>query len=578
MNSASAARAAVRDVGEGGWKSPLAVAGWIALAAIWSVLRKGYRFDGYFADDQTWNALLIDRLHPGLLHGDPLIELIAERYASGLLDAMVLLAPFADLPIISIVLFAIARFATCAGIFTLTRTLTGSVASGIMSAFFVAGAWIAYFGGVNFVESILTPRGVALPFALFALDAYLRRRPFATTSLLAACLYVHPVTGVNLLGIVAFCELFFRERESRRGFGLGIALLFAELLWIGLRTGELSGDGAGLRFDAAWAEVIAATVGPWVYLHRIPAGFAVACAWILVFGAFGVVYTGTQALRTAAIRFSIAACAAIAIHIIAVDLLNLRLMLQLSPQRAGLAMAAVAVAAVGHWTAQSIRDGDPVRRAFGIAFLLSSVLLADLSLSLVFGVLLSIAWWPPSGRLLPGVRKQFAVALVAGIAVFFWPSIRESFHLRPERIGPHLVALSTLGVDEDWASVQRYIREHSEPGEAVMAPPALSPRVFAQRPSTMRLKMQSFTYVSRPYAFRFDAWQRDIGIPLLRADTREALDLARRAAARWLVLDDRETPVSARDPRPDTRSGPYRAYSIPAASKATSVRARGETR
>jgi len=552
-------------VAGGGWKSSLAVAAAIASAAALSVLRKGYQFDGHFADDQVWNALLMDRVHPGLLDGDPLIELIAERYASGLLDAMVCLAPFAELPVTSIVLFAIARLATCAGIFTLTRTLTGSAASGITAVFFVAGAWISYFGGANFVETILTPRGVALPCALFALDAYLRRRPVATTLWLAACLYIHPVTGVNLLGVTAFCELFFRERESRRAFGLGIAALFVELLWIGWRTGGLSDDGAGLVFDAAWAEVISATVGPWVYLHQIPAGFAVACLWVLVFGAVGTVYTGTPALRSAAMRFGIASGVALAVHWIAVDLLNLRLALQLSPQRASLALAAVAVAALGHWTAQSVRDGDPVRRALGASFFLSSVLLGDLSVALIFGLLLAIAWWSPTGRLPQGVRTPFAAALVAGIVVLCWPTIRESFHLRPDRIGPRLDRLASLGVDEDWASVQRYIRGHSRPGDAVMAPPALSPRVFAQRPSTMRLKMQSFTYVSRPYALAFDAWQREIGIRLLTADTRESLVLARRAGARWLVLDDRHTPASADDPRSEFRAGRYRAYELPAA-------------
>jgi len=166
------------------------------------------------------------------------------------------------------------------------------------------------------------------------------------------------------------------------------------------------------------------------------------------------------------------------------------------------------------------------------------------------------------------VRAMAALALLALALGVVAPSMRDSFHLTPARIEAVVARLRALGVDEDWAAVQRYIRDHSEPGEPVMAPAAQSPRVFALRPSTMRMKMQSFTYWSRSYAFAFDAWRREIGGPLQTADTREALVLARRSGARWLVLDERTTPVAAGDPAPAFRAGPYRAFPVPAASPA----------
>jgi hypothetical protein len=345
--------------------------------------------------------------------------------------------------------------------------------------------------------------------------------------------------------------------------------LCAELVWIGWRTGRLAGDGAGLRFDPAWAEVIATTVGPWVYLLKLPAAFAVACGWVLVFGALGVIFTGTSALRTAALRMAAGTGAALAIHVLAVDLLNLRFAMPLQPQRASLALAAVALAAVGHWIAASLRDPDPTRRLLGGSFLASAVLLGDPGVAVAFGVLLALAWGSPVAALPVRLRWPLAAALAVGVAVLCWPAVRVSFHLQPARVGAHLARLWALGVDEDWAVVQRHIRDHSQPGDAVMAPPALSPRVFAQRPSTMRMKMQSFTYLSRPYAFAFDAWRREIGIPLQTADAAEALALAGRAEARWLVLDDRDTPVSPGDPGADFRSGPYRAFALPAPAAAT---------
>ena len=137
------------------------VAAGIAAAAVLSVLRKGFQFDGFFADDQFWNALLIDRIDPGALAGDPLVELIGGRYESGLFDAIATVAPAAPLPVLAFALFAFSRLLTCAALYRITVTLTRSAAAGVVGAFLVAGASISYFGGLNFVETILTPRGFA---------------------------------------------------------------------------------------------------------------------------------------------------------------------------------------------------------------------------------------------------------------------------------------------------------------------------------------------------------------------------------------------------------------------------------
>jgi hypothetical protein len=541
------------------------VAAGVGAAAALSVLRKGYQFDGYFADDQFWNALLIDRLDPGALAGDPLVELIGGRYESGLFDAMTALAPVAPLPVLAFAFFAAARLLTCAAIYRITFTLTRSAAAGVVAALLVAGAWIAYFGGLNFVETILTPRGFALPLALFGLDAFLRRRPASMTVWLAGCLYVHPVTGINVLGAVAFCGLVFPDAAPRRSFWTGVLALLALVLLLAFRAEQFAGDGLALRYDDAWAAVIAATVGPWVYLHLLPPAFALAVVWPLLFGGIGVVATGRPELRSAVLRFGLASVAALALHAVAVDWLNLRLLLQLSPQRATLPLTAICVAALAFWITESLRARDPLRRMLAAAFLAAAVLQQDLVVAGLFGGALALVAWLGGERPAPRWRPALAVALVAGISLLAWPALVAGFHFAPERLAPRLALLRSLGVDEDWAAVQQYIREHSQPGDAVMAPAALSPRVFARRPSTLRTKMQSFTHVSRDFAFEFVEWQRDVGLPMQRADTGEALAIARRTPARWLVLDDRATPAAASDPPPGFRAGPYRAYPLAAA-------------
>jgi hypothetical protein len=125
-----------------------------------------------------------------------------------------------------------------------------------------------------------------------------------------------------------------------------------------------------------------------------------------------------------------------------------------------------------------------------------------------------------------------------------------------------IARLRSLGLDDDWVAVQAHIRLHSQVGDVVMPPMALSPRLFAQRPSTLTWKMKSFTHLSRPYAFEYMAWHHEVGIPMETAGTAEAIEIARRSGARWLVLDDRETPPASGDPAPDFRAGSYRAFAL----------------
>jgi hypothetical protein len=549
---------------------------WIALAAVFSVLRKGYQFDGYYSDDAVQAPLILNRIHPELLANDPLIGLIVDRYQSGLFDLVTLLAPLIEIHVAYFVLFLTARVLACVAVYRLTVTLSGSSLAGILSTFLVAGSEISYFGGINFVETILTPRGLALPLGLFGLNAFLRRRPGAMGLWLAACLYVHPVSGINFLGAIAFCGVFFPASAPRKAFYAVLAALALEILLIAVWAGQIGGEPGPLRFDDAWAEVIARTVGPWVYLRLLQPDFLLRTAWILVFGAIGVAAAGSREFQISFGRIALASAVALLLHAVGVDLLNLRFLLHAAPQRATVVLAAFSVAAVGLWIARSIWQPDPLRRALGIAFFLASVLLQDLQVAIVFGLLLALAWWLRETELAPRWRASIAAALVCGTLAITWPSVISSFHLSPDRLGTRVDRLRSLGLDVDWVTVQNHIRLHSRVGDFVMPPMARSPRLFAQRPSTLTWKMQSFTHISRPYAFEYMAWRRDVGIPMQTAGTAEAIEIARRAGARWLVLDDRDTPAAPDDPAPDFRAGPYRAFSLEPAEPVSRARPRAD--
>lgn len=538
-----------------------AVAG-VALGVALSLVRRGYQFDGYYSDDAMQAPLVLHKLHPELLADDRLIQLIAGRYQSALLDLVALLVPTLDLHVAYFLLFLLARVLTLVAVHRLTRTLTASAAAATISVLLVAAAPISYVGGVGFVETILTPRGLAVPLALFGLDAFFRRRMVAMATWVGACLAVHPVTGLNLFGVIAFCGVCFPGSVPRREFRRAVAALALGIVAIGFWTKQLGAPAGPLRFDSEWAKVIAETVGPWVYLHLQPAAALVASAWIPFFGAIGIAVVGSPELRNRFGRVAAAALVALVVHAVGVDALEIRPLFYASPQRATLALSAVSVAAASLWIAESLRQRDPLRRILALAFLVASLLLEDLEFALLFGVLLAGAWALRGAAVAPRWRAFATLALIAAVLGSTWPHALSSFQLRPARVQPRLARLGTLGLDPDWVTLQEYIRLHSEVGDVVMPPMPLSPRLFAQRPSTLTWKMQSFTHVSRAFAFEFMEWRRAVGVPMQSADTAEAISLARRVGARWLVLDDRETPVAPDEPRPTVRAGPYRAYRL----------------
>ncbi len=537
----------------------------VLTAAVYSVLRKGYQFDGYYSDDAVQAPLILNRLQPELLANDPLIELIAGRYQSGLFDLVSWLHPIVSIQVAYFAGFCIARVLTFAAIHRLIVTLTGSALAAGLGVFLIAGAAISYFGGIHFVETILTPRGLALPFALFALEAFFRRRVLAMTAWLLVCLYIHPVSGLNFIAVIAFCGLFFPTSVPRKPFFGALALLVLAMVAIGAWTGQLAalGGGAdGLRYDAAWAAIIEQTVGPWVYLHLLPRDFWLTSLWIPVFGWLALRWVGEPELEAWFLRVGVASGVALAVHVLAVDLLNLQLALPMCLQRATGVFCIVALAVVARWLAASLHAPDPLRRALAVAFFAAAVGLRDPSIAILFGALLAVAWALRKASWSARRRSLLAAIAIGGVLVVTGTAVVGSFQLKPERVRTHLERLRRLGSDADWVAIQHYIRDHSQVGDVVMPPMALSPRLVAQRPSTLTWKMQSFTHLSRPYAFAYWDWRQEVGLPFERATTEESIALAQRSGASWLVLDDREKPPAQADPPPDHRVGPFRAYQI----------------
>jgi hypothetical protein len=529
---------------------------------VYSLLRKGYQFDGYYSDDAVQAPLILSRLHPDLLANDPLIALLSGRYQSGLLDLVVALDPLVSIQTAYFAFFCIARVLLFVAIHRIVLTLTANTLAAGFAVFLAAGAAISYFGGVNFIETILTPRGLALPFALFGLNAYFDRRALAMTGWLTLALYLHPVTGLTVVAAIAFCGLFFPATADRKPFIVALAALAGVMLAIGAWTGRIGGEPQAWRYDAAWAQIIEQTVGPWVYLHLLPGGYIFRSLWVPALAVLALVFVGRPELKAWFVRTSLAAAAALALHALFVDLLNVQLALQMSLQRAAVVPAVVALAVVSLWLSASVRARDPLRRAFAVACFIAAVAFADPSLAILFGGGLGAAWGLRNATISSGLRAAIATVTFGVALVLGFDSIAPSFHFTPSKVGPRLERFSALGSDPDWVAMQNYLRAHSKVGDVVMPPMALSPRLVAQRPSTLTWKMQSFTHLSRPYAFEYWHWRNSVGLPFESAAAPEAIRIARGTGASWLVLDDGEKPAVPGDPPPDLRIGPFRAYRL----------------
>ena len=115
-----------------------------------------------------------------------------------------------------------------------------------------------------------------------------------------------------------------------------------------------------------------------------------------------------------------------------------------------------------------------------------------------------------------------------------------------------------------------------------MPPLLLSARFFSERPSTLTLKMRTYTYLSREFAREFVAWRDRVAVPMhptlaamaagaklsqsidgaRSAPYDEAVRLARGEGAEWLILDEVYTSERDGDAAPLFQRGRYRVYRV----------------
>lgn len=561
----------------------------VLLAALWGISSTGYRFA---EGDDAWQApMVLHAMDRALLNRDPLITEVGSRYKSGLFPLVAAVARSSDLPIAYAAFFVLNRVLSVSAFAYLTYTLTRSRRAAVLSAFLFTGfgyyGFGTYLGGTPLLEEKLVPRAFAVPAVLLALAAMVVGRHLWALAWLVVVGVVHPVTGVNLLGVYVVYTLLCYPRIAWRDFatstiaGLAVAATFA----IASRAG---GDSDELFLDGPWREIVKATVGAYVFVLPDTAWAWPAFPMALLVGAGSSLalyfwhgrasrpwHPGEQTspqrgvevttLPIVYARFLVAGALAVLLHVVAVDWLGFHPLLEACPERATIAVVAVggvALAALldrlfvaprllaklapGLLTAAVVLRADwRVTAALFLACLLGSVPRAEALAGLSAGLI----------ALLAGV---LAVARPATASPGASPWSRDAWAWTVGGVRQ----LAALGVeDEAKKDGQLWLREHSGVDDLILPPlrAARGWQVFSRRACPFNGSFLTYTHLTRELALRYDQLAATVWGIRTWAD----LDAyARTTGAAWMVRDRRDGLRMTGAPRPAFEQGPYEVYPV----------------
>lgn len=597
-----------------------AVAG-VLLAAAWGLGSSQYRFA---EGDDAWQApLVLHAMDPALLVRDPLITEVGTRYKSMLFPAVAALARFTDLPAAYAAFFVVNRILSVGAFAYLTYALTRSRRAAVLGAFLFTGfgyySFGTYLGGTPLLEEKLVPRAFAVPAVFMALAAMVAGRHFQILAWLLVVGVVHPVTGVDLLGIYVTYTLLCYPQIAWREFGVSVLIAVAAAAALAYASGAM-GQSTSLFLDKRWREIIDPTVGAYVFVLRdtawawrafpmavlVGAGSSLALAalrgrtchgsGVAVQGSGKTLSGGTlfpgggrqppedsplsggrqppeekwarprpALLPVVYARFLVAGLLAVLMHLVAVDWLGFHPLLEACPER-----ATIAVVAVGGVALVAFLDGLLERPG----------LLAKLApCLLIAAVMLRADWRVTAGLFLACLLASVAdaerlAALTAGLAALLVAVLAVSRPVSGAATAPPwsrdawawtvrgFGQLSALGI-EDHAkmNVQLWLREHSGVDDLVL-PPVRAARgwqIFSRRACPFNGSFMTYTHLTRDLALRYEQLVTTVvGIRTwadLEAD-------ARTTDAVWIVRDRRDGLRTTGAPRPAYAEGPYEVHSL----------------
>jgi hypothetical protein len=536
-------------------------------ATAWSLLTTQYQFA---KGDDGWQAPMVVHLRdPALLNHDPLITEIGARYKSALFYLLAWLAGLLGLEEAYTLVFVLTRFLTLAAYYHVARVTTRSRAVGLVAVLLLTGygyySFGTYLGGTPLLEEKLVPRSPALPFAFMALAACIQRRHGSVAGWLTATIAIHPVTGVNVLGLYVVYTVLSVPRVAWRPFMTALGVVGAILGVTALWTGQLGNSSSDLFVDGEWREIVAATVGPWVFIQQDTAWALPQFPTALAVGGLSVLVAGGRWLRRVYFRLLTGAVLAGVIHFFGVDRMGLHPLLEACPERATLGVTAFAGIGLAVLIVRTFPRTSEVGRLI-LSLLFAAIVFRADPRGTVFLFLASLIVAAPAATR--------SAVIVGGLTLL---GFTATLGVHPFRAGPFqweslnglqgFGGLATRGSsDLDLKEAQLWIREHSDKEDTIL-PPLVHARgwqIYSQRSCSFNSSLHTYTHLSRDFAHRYRVLAERL--QSLRegqqVDPVALFNYAREIKARWIAVDSRDTPMGSGAPKPAFTSGLYQVYRV----------------
>jgi hypothetical protein len=558
----------------------------LAGAVIWSVATADYRFG---QGDDGWQApMVLHQMNPSLLTKDPLVTEIGRYYQSGLFPLLAMVARHIGLPRSYAFCFVLNRVLTIVAYYYFALACTRRRSTAVLAAWLLTGfgyyGFGTYLSGTPLLEEKVVPRAAALPFALAGLAATVLGRPIEAGIWIIATVVLHPVTGINTLGIFLAYGLLSMVASSpaasrlagasplpaginqhrahywTRFFAVGcILVLFGGVFaWTQLRS------DAPLWLDNAWRNIITDWVGKYVFIGQDTAWGTAFFPTALVLGGIAILACRDPDLEKIAVKFGLAALLACVLHWVAVDRLGFHPLLEASPERTTyviVAMAGVGLAAC----LRSLATQSGMGMALACALTAAILLRLDyrwLMVIVLAGLVLSV---PVRFRAIPGI----GVATVAAcLALFAWRG--QSPAEGPAYQWPRLTGIATLkalGITGNHVAqweMEEWIRDHSAVDD-VLLPPLKQSRgwqINSQRACLFNPSLHTYTHFSPDLARRYDECTAD-AYRLVHGTWDELADYARKRGVAWIITNDEYRNQHPDMPPADFSRGPYEVRRMP---------------
>ena len=441
-------------------------------AALFSILLIGYHFGTF--DQVVHIPFLKADADPALYPGDAFVALrktpnsffwyfFIPFYRWGLLEVSLFAAHF------------LATYLTFWAVWRLSLTLFADALAGLLA---VLAFSFPHFGFLGFpvIEFSLLNRGFVLPFLLFAIDLYVRRRHGAAFLLLGLAANLHPLSAGMVTAMLLFSTLLAIRQAGfaglvRAGAGWLLGATPVLMLWMNnrqpvdwsLRPEWLSIVARGILYQVFYPF---STI-PYIMLLTL-GGFSAVGLWLVAGGARPTTDSGRDVRRmlvAAGLIFAVGICTA--------TFLPVTILIELQLNRVSLFMLIFAYLYFANSLAQEFRSGKMDRSHWALlagSFIVSAVPVFPLA---VWGLL---RWWKPGrlkwGGVAAAVAGSFGVFMAVALAWGIWSP-----------------GISIFARQTSWLEVQAWARENT-PVEAVfITPPEKGGlyeaewRVFSERSS-----------------------------------------------------------------------------------------------